>query len=342
MNGNHVLRKSFVVGIILLFLGTCLIRTIAQEIGKPVVLAKGHILYVGGVGPNNYTKIQDAIDNTTDGDTVFVFDDSSPYTENIVISTSISLVGEEKNTTVIDGASKGNGVNITADNVMVQGFTIKNCNESGIYLSSNNNTIMGNILSNDLYGITNTDLRNISFPVSGKGYNTITNNLIIGDGGGIFFIGEQNSIISRNSISQTEFGITLLATVNNNISFNIISENNFSVGVGVFLTAAYNTMIYRNNISHNGLGVWTLITSADHILQNNFIGNNRSALSNQRFIGKIRMLKMQLHLPLRHNVWNGNYWDGPRVMPYIIPGVFLKFTLQIDWRPAQEPYEIPG
>jgi len=31
------------------------------------------ILYVGGNGPNNYTKIQDAIDDARDGDTVFVF-----------------------------------------------------------------------------------------------------------------------------------------------------------------------------------------------------------------------------------------------------------------------------
>ncbi|MCD6481001.1 MAG: hypothetical protein J7L31_01850, partial [Thermoplasmata archaeon] len=61
----------------------------------------GNILYVGGSGPENYSKIQNAIDNASDGDTVFVYDDSSPYYENIVINKSINLVGENKDTTVI-------------------------------------------------------------------------------------------------------------------------------------------------------------------------------------------------------------------------------------------------
>jgi parallel beta-helix repeat protein len=124
----------------------------------------------------------------------------------------------------------------------------------------------------------------------------------------------------------------------NNISLNTISESGF----GIWITWAYNTLIYRNNISHNGnIGVWTFITSADHILQNNFIGNNRSAISYQSFMSKISMLKNKLHVPIRRNVWSQNYWDAPRILPYVIPGVFLKVTTQVDWRPALKPYLIP-
>ena len=39
----------------------------------------GNILYVGGSGPGNYTKIQDALDNATEGDTVYVY--SNTYYE---------------------------------------------------------------------------------------------------------------------------------------------------------------------------------------------------------------------------------------------------------------------
>ena len=60
-------------------------------------------LYVGGVNPGNYSKIQDAINDSVDGDTVYVFDDSSPYYENIIVDKSINLIGEDKNTTVIHG-----------------------------------------------------------------------------------------------------------------------------------------------------------------------------------------------------------------------------------------------
>ena len=61
---------------------------------------------MGGSGPNNYTKIQDAIDNASDGDTVFVYDGT--YYENIIINKSINLTGENKDTTIIDG----NGMNM--------------------------------------------------------------------------------------------------------------------------------------------------------------------------------------------------------------------------------------
>ena len=62
-----------------------------------------NVLYVGGNGPNNYTKIQDAINDAQNGDTVFVYDDSSPYYENIVINKAINLLGENRETTVICG-----------------------------------------------------------------------------------------------------------------------------------------------------------------------------------------------------------------------------------------------
>jgi len=48
----------------------------------------GNTLYVGGMGPNNYTSIQSAIDDAVDGDTVFVY--SGFYYERIFINVSIN------------------------------------------------------------------------------------------------------------------------------------------------------------------------------------------------------------------------------------------------------------
>ena len=58
-------------------------------------------LYVGGSGPGNYSTIQSAINDAVDDDTVFVYDDSSPYNENVVVDKSIELTGEDKNTTIM-------------------------------------------------------------------------------------------------------------------------------------------------------------------------------------------------------------------------------------------------
>jgi len=297
-------------------------------------LTMGNTLYVGGSGPGNYTKIQDAVNDSSDGDTVFVYDDSSPYVENIVINTSISLIGEDKNTTIIDSANNNNIVNITADNVMIMRFTIQNSNDSGIFINSNNNRITDNILSDNFLGISTS----WGEPFQSSQNNTITNNRIIRNGGGITFWGGKNNIITSNIISENEGGIMLFGVMNSNISFNIISENEN----GVFTMIAYHTVIYRNNISYNrNIGLFTAGTNADKILQNNFIGNNRSAISSQWFPSGIKMWKKS-NLPIfRRNVWMGNYWDEPRVLPYMIPGIVVKLRFHFDWHPAQKPYNIP-
>ncbi len=148
-------RKGLVIGLILLFIGTSIIPSTAQNIEKPSLpTSSGNWLYVGGSGPGNYTKIQDAIDNASSGDTVFVYDDSSPYYENVVINkVSVSLIGEDKNTTVIDGNKKGDVVYIEVNNVKIAGFMIQN-SKAGVYMfHSTNCTITGNIISNNDNGI---------------------------------------------------------------------------------------------------------------------------------------------------------------------------------------------
>jgi len=87
--------KWLAVGIILLFVGVTIAPAIAQNTEKSQS-SRGDWLYVGGSGLGNYSKIQDAIDNASDEDTVFVYDDSSPYYENLEIDKSIKLLGEIK------------------------------------------------------------------------------------------------------------------------------------------------------------------------------------------------------------------------------------------------------
>jgi len=106
------MKKLLVVGVIVLFLGVAISSTTGIYLEKQSIkpLSSGNILYVGGSGSNNYTKIQDAIDNASDGDTVYVYDDSSPYNESINVSQSISLIGENRETTVIHGMYLGDAI----------------------------------------------------------------------------------------------------------------------------------------------------------------------------------------------------------------------------------------
>ena len=90
----------------------------------------GNILYVGGLGPGNYTTIQAAINDASDGDTVFVYDGSSPYYENVIVDVSVNLIGENKKSTVIDGSWSGNTIRITKSSVAVANFSVVNSGQS--------------------------------------------------------------------------------------------------------------------------------------------------------------------------------------------------------------------
>jgi len=247
----------------------------------------GKTLYVGGSGPNNYTSIQDAIDNASDGYKVFVYDDSSPYYENVVVNKSISLVGEDKDTTVIDGIESGDVVYISADWVNINGFTIQNSrwDAAGIKIFSNHTIITGNtITSNNGNGIS---LRNSS------GNNIIIGNNISKNDYGILLYGSNGNILTGNNITNNSWdGIHLEDSSSNNItgnnisnngfngimlgySNNIITDNNISSNheFGILLIG-FGNIVTGNNISNNGVGIHFYYSSNNNTITGNNINSN--------------------------------------------------------------------
>jgi len=117
--------KKKIVGILVCML---LITTVLSVSGSvivkrtPISTSLGDILYVGGSGPGNYSTIQDAIDAASEGDTIFVY--SGTYYESLQIDKTVTLTGEDKNNTFIDGDGSGNVVDVTADSVNINGFTV--------------------------------------------------------------------------------------------------------------------------------------------------------------------------------------------------------------------------
>ena len=74
--------------------------------------------------PDDYSTIQEAINNAVDGDTVFV--KTGTYYEHIIVNRTVTLVGEDASTTIIDGSDTGHVVYIVQDNVNITGFTVRN------------------------------------------------------------------------------------------------------------------------------------------------------------------------------------------------------------------------
>jgi len=211
--------KGLVVAVILLFIGMSVVpSTAVQELKeKPSPISfDGNTLYVGGSGPNNYTTIQSAINDAVDGDIVFVYDDSSPYYENLIVNTTINLKGEIRDTTIIDGDNKEDTIYLSADGITISGFTIKS-GINGINVESQYNLISSNIIINNQNGV-------YIYRFSTNNFNTIINNKIESNSHkGITFYNTDNCNIINNTIRLNgEDEIAIYASYNNLISGNIM------------------------------------------------------------------------------------------------------------------------
>ena len=337
-------RKCLAVGIILLFIGTCIIPAIAQNIEKTLPTSRGNWLYVGGSGPGNYTKIQDAIDNASDGDTVFVFDDSSPYCEEIEIRKSINLIGENHNT-VIDGMNEmAHCITIWADYVTISCFSIINFLR-GMYVSGDN-AVISNIL------FTNNNLCGVSLIFTKN--SIVSNNIFKNSRIGLELAESSNNLISQNEITGCEDGIHFYIPASDNTIINNEITKNVN---GIYFKAfdweykAYiieNTIVQYNNITDNSIGINIFGKFKNGVIENNNFIENDISFFYKIFLGQ--RLKI-----------NANFWREIKLLPKVIPGLALiyLFTNNVnpknpfdvflyipkiifDWHPAQEPYDITG
>jgi hypothetical protein len=112
----------------------------------------GETFYVGGSGPGNYSTIQAAINCADKGDIVFVF--SGVYYEHITVNKSISLLGEERNSTILYGNGSGDLVSLTADDILFQSFTVNNSHFGIVIHGTSGHCIYNTNIVNNLHGIS--------------------------------------------------------------------------------------------------------------------------------------------------------------------------------------------
>ena len=337
-------------------------------------LTIGNILHVGGLGPNNYTKIQDAINDSSNGDTVYVHDDSSPYHETLTINKSIALVGENKETTVIENYNvNSNAVRIWADNVRISGFTFSIWSQEDslyyvIYISKmavwpgTTEIIEYVTISDNNFDVANHT--NVGIGSLYLDYGTIDNNSFNGCYFGVKLLLSSHTIVTHNIITNCEWGIGIyniwspryhLWFLHPQFGDNTISKNRIAknqIGIVIDGDRTTNDKILENNVSSNEIGIMLGTAFKSEIARNNFIGNNISAeIDTERL----------LFYPT--NSWHDNYWDEPKQSPVSIHGSFWFFlvytgigetstasafflgkypVIAFDRTPAQEPYDTEG
>jgi parallel beta-helix repeat protein len=359
--GVNGMKKLAAFSILIIFICMSLPSSYSIQIehSSITLFCDGNTLYVGGNGTGNYSKIQDAIDNASDGDTVFIYDDSSPYNEwDIRINKSINLIGENRYNTIIDGNNKGDRVVlITSKRVNVSGFTITN-GFDGILTGCYNHIISDNHFINCDNGITITGgdesyiisnsfskncvaIRANRYHSSEKQFVTISNNTIISSTengyeiADIFCWSGNNYVITNNTLicnypDGWRRGLVLEDVSDSIIEGNKISGYEFCIS----LLNSPNNIISHNNITNSDLVGISIIRGSGFtkVKNNNFINNSEDAT---RFFLSF------------NNQLDGNYWDEWIGFKYKLP-IFQRFphiifgflSFNIDWHPALEPYDI--
>ena len=276
---------------ILFFLILIMINNSSIVADTKNVIINQKTIYVDDNGGANYSLIQDAINNATDGDTIYVY--NGTYFEHLIIDRSIILQGEDKNTTIIDGNHSGIVIFITADSVTIKGFTIKNCGENLNYITNNIDTIIEIRSKNNK--ILDNKITWDFFP--GLRFNPLGIKVILYS---------DNNDISNNEILQCNNGIRLESSYNK-IDNNFI-EMNGGDGLKLFTSGPDIPFCSNNNISNNifysiydkyyGLGIWGL-----HIKDNIFYNNSLYDI-----YGGIHLEISDNNIVKKNNIENCVYW----------------------------------
>jgi parallel beta-helix repeat protein len=238
-----------------------------------------------------FDTIQEAMDVSNDGDTIYVY--SGTYNEELVIAKSIVLVGESELTTIIQGSGTGSGIymnglsGVTIENLNINGFS------TGIYLfSCSDNTISGNIVSDsNRYGIylnyfSNGNLvhgntlftNDQAIRLYSSDNNVISENIVADNEGGLGLYGHSDdNVIDGNTFSDNEGGISVPYDCDNNV----INKNTVSDSyIGIYMYASTGgAVISENTVSDNYFGIYLYKSSGISMLGNTVFDNEGSGFS---------------------------------------------------------------
>jgi len=236
----------------------------------PNVTTGSSIIYV----PDDYSTIQEAVDAANPGDTIYV--KAGVYYENgITINKELKLIGESKETTIIDGNfSKGILLIRFCSNILISNFTIRNSGSNEWYWDP----VVGGVIY--CAGVILAKAKNC----------TIKNSKIINNYVGIYIIYSNRSRILQNEVINSTY-MAIFADGAHGTYGDIHVEcwsnrfvNNTIIGAsvgGIYSKYCANSTIENNTIKRCGLGIctWRGYKTFGNIIMGNVLLDNVLGIS---------------------------------------------------------------
>ncbi|MFV9678046.1 MAG: right-handed parallel beta-helix repeat-containing protein, partial [Methanosarcinales archaeon] len=226
-------------------------------------ISSSTVVYV----PDDYEKIQWAVDNASTGDSVIVRNGS--YTENIVVDKAVTIWSEKGATNCTVTALDPNEpvFELNANSVTMIGLKIEGANDScGILIAGvTNSKISYNNVTGNFLGIS----------LDKSSQNSIVNNTVCSNkdcGIKLANGSSHNQLIWNDVFNNINQGIGLWTSSENTLTLNYAMNNT----QGICLTNSNKNMINDNVMHLNyrgiaGIGVWS---SRDNTITGNAIQNN--------------------------------------------------------------------
>jgi len=249
------MRRRFILITSLLMLLFCLptIRFNQIEVKAP----NGYPVHDLDTGLN-YTTIQEAISapETLNGHVVLV--DAGIYPEHVTITKSISLFGEDKDVTIVDGGGTGTVIEIGASNVSIVNFTIRNAGKIWFGAGYPDSCVRG----------------------SGVTHFHIENSILADAAVCAWFYSSSFVNVSNNVVSNaTSAGIIGYASSNVTMRQNLV----YNCGlVGLHLDGnSINCKIANNTVTNCLEGIELALSAENFVEGNRLVGNNVSMVLNR-------------------------------------------------------------